>query len=196
MNQDFGHISQWIRPGSRVLDLGCGDGTLLRHLSETKSVEGIGVEIDPDRITACIRNGLSVIEHNLDRGLGNFLDGSFDTVIMTQALQALRYPDRVLNEMLRVGRDCIITFPNFGHWRCRSYIGFRGQMPVSKHLPHQWYNTPNIHLCTVKDFEMLCAQENIRILDRRVINQHGGCGPLTRALPNLFGMTAVYHVTR
>ncbi len=196
MRVDFERISEWIRPGSRVLDLGCGDGTLLRHLIDTRGVSGIGVEIDSERITACIRAGLSVIEHNLDRGLGNFLDDSFDTVIMNQALQALRRPDRVLDDMLRIGREGIITFPNFGHWRARAHVGLFGRMPMSKTLPYTWYNTPNIHLCTLRDFEALCAGKHIRILNRVVINQHDGSGPLTRTFPNLFAATAVYHVAR
>lgn len=196
MRVDFEQLSQWIAPRSRVLDLGCGDGALLRHLMQTSSVEGLGVEIDSERITACIRNGVSVIEQNLDQGLGNFLDGSFDTVIMTQALQAMRRPDTLLDEMLRVGRECIIVFPNFGHWPARLSIALNGRMPVSQALPHQWYNTPNIHLCTVNDFEALCAGKGIRILHRVVLNQHDRSGVLTRTLPNLFAATAVYHVSR
>lgn len=196
MRLDFERISHWIAPGSRVLDLGCGDGTLLRHLIDQRGVDGLGVEIDDERITACIAKGLSVIEHNLDRGLTPFADDSFDTVIMTQALQALRRPDRVLDDMLRVGREGVITFPNFGHWRCRAHIGLHGRMPVSKFLPHEWYDTPNIHLCTLRDFEALCAEKGIRIRDRAIINQHGSSGALTHLFPNLFGVTAVYHVSR
>jgi len=196
MRVDFEQLSQWIAPHSRVMDLGCGDGALLRHLIDTRGIQGLGVEIDSERITACIRNGVSVIEHNLDRGLHNFLDNSFDTVIMTQALQAMRRPDLLLEEMLRVGRECIIVFPNFGHWQARLSIALGGRMPVSSALPHQWYNTPNIHLCTVKDFEALCAEKGIRILHRVVLNQHDRSGALTNLLPNLFAATAVYHVSR
>jgi methionine biosynthesis protein MetW len=115
---------------------------------------------------------------------------------MTQALQAMHRPDAVLDEMLRVGRECVIAFPNFGHWPARLSIALRGHMPVSRALPHQWYNTPNIHLCTIDDFESLCAEKRIRILHRVVLNQHDRSGPLTRTLPNLFAATAVYHVTR
>ncbi|TNF34131.1 MAG: methionine biosynthesis protein MetW [Gammaproteobacteria bacterium] len=196
MRVDFEQLSQWVAPQSRVLDLGCGDGALLRHLIDTRGIQGMGVEIDNERITACIRNGVSVIEHNLDRGLHNFLDNSFDTVIMMQALQAMRRPDLLLEEMLRVGRECIIVFPNFGHWPARLSVALGGRMPVSTALPHQWYNTPNIHLCTVKDFEALCAEKGIRILHRVVLNQHDHSGALTNLLPNLFAATAVYHVSR
>ena len=137
-----------------------------------------------------------MIEQDLDRGLGNFPDRSFDTVIMTQTLQAVRFPHLVLDEMLRIGSDCVITFPNFGNWRCRWHLGGGGRMPVSRSLPYAWYDTPNIHFCTVLDFEALCRQKNIRVLDRVVLDADGGQSPGTRLFPNLFGMTAIFRVTR
>ncbi len=196
MRPDQESIKPWIAPGSRVLDLGCGDGALLADLGTTHAVTGYGLEIDPDKIRQCIARGVSVIEQDLDQGLGNFPDDSFDTVVMTQTLQAVRYPHRVLDEMLRVGRQCILTFPNFGHWRCRLYLGGRGRMPVSEFMPYQWYDTPNIHFCTVRDFEELCREKSIHILHRAFVNQQQRSSVLAARLPNLFAVTAIYNVTK
>ncbi len=171
MRADLKLIEPWVRPGTHVLDLGCGDGTLLAHLHEKKNVQGYGIEIDEAQITRCIEKGVNVIEHNLDsKGLKSFADQQFDTVIMTQALQAVRQPDVMLEEMLRLGQQGIVTFPNFGYWRCRQYLLWHGKMPMSKTLPHTWYNTPNIHLCTFKDFEALCKKKGIKILNRTVVD--------------------------
>ncbi|RRJ82703.1 methionine biosynthesis protein MetW [Aestuariirhabdus litorea] len=196
MRSDFECIQRWIKPNSRVLDLGCGDGTLLEYLSQTRSVQGYGLEINPHNIAQCVERGVNVVEQDLDKGLNNFSDRSFDTVVMTQALQAVHYPDLILDEMLRVGRECIVTFPNFGHWRCRAYLGWRGRMPVSKFMPYTWYNTPNIHFCTFKDFEALCFQKNLHILDRLVVDQTHQGHWLSKLSPNLFGEIAIYHLTR
>ena len=155
MRADLDIIQDWIPQGSRVLDLGCGDGELLSWLREHKQVSGYGLEIDADNIAQCLLKGINVIEQDLDKGLGNFASNSFDVVVMTQALQAVQYPDKLLEEMLRVGRQCIITFPNFGHWHCRWYLTTKGRMPVSDFLPYTWFNTPNIHFCTFEDFEKL-----------------------------------------
>lgn len=189
-------VLAWIRRGSRVLDLGCGDGRLLAHLARTLEVRGYGLEIDPRKIALCLSAGVNVIEQDLDRGLSNFPDRSFDTVVMTQTLQAVRFPHIVLEETLRIGRECVITFPNFGNWRCRVHLGGGGRMPVSRFLPYAWYDTPNIHFCTVLDFEALCRQQGIRILDRVVVDASNRESLATRVLPNLFGMTAIYRVTR
>ncbi|NNL57261.1 MAG: methionine biosynthesis protein MetW [Pseudomonadales bacterium] len=167
MRFDFLTIEQWVATQSRVLDLGCGDGQLLQFLQREKRVRSLGVEIDVENISACIDNGVDVIQQDLDLGLANFADNSFDTVLLTQTLQAVHRPDFVLQEMLRVGKECIIAFPNFGHWQARAYLLTRGRMPVSKFMPYEWYDTPNIHFCTVKDFEELCEQRNIRVLNRR-----------------------------
>lgn len=195
MRIDLNEIQPWIQQGSRILDLGCGDGTLLKSLIDTKRVQGYGLEIDPAHINTCIDKGLNVIEQNLDRGLGNFADKSFDTVIMTQALQTLHFPHLVLDEMLRVGQECIVTFPNFGHWKARFYLAARGRMPVSDLLPYEWYNTPNIHFCTFKDFEVLCRERNIKVIHRQVVNEQSGQA-LKDLMPNLFGETAVYHLSK
>ena len=189
-------VRGWIRHGSRVLDLGCGDGRLLRDLTASCGVRGYGLEIDPHKIALCLASGVNVIEQDLDRGLGNFGDQSFDTVVMTQTLQAVRFPHLVLDEMLRIGRECVITFPNFGNWRCRLHLGGLGRMPVSRFLPYAWYDTPNIHFCTVFDFEALCHRKNIHVLDRVVLDAGNHESAATRLLPNLFGMTAIYRVTR
>lgn len=197
MRPDFEIILNWIKPNSRVLDLGCGDGTLLHHLKTHKQVQGYGLEINSDNITQCIRKGVNVIEQDLDvKGLSNFRTGSFDTVVMSQALQAVRHPDAMLTEMLRLGREGIVTFPNFGHWKVRAYLAGRGRMPVSKTLPYSWYDTPNIHLCTVQDFEDFCSDHGIRILDRIVVDATYHRRWAIQLWPNLLGQIALYRVTR
>ena len=196
MRLDLSHIQRWIAPGSRVLDLGCGDGVFLEFLRDQRQVRGTGLEIDQDYITAAISRGLNVVEQNMDEGLGNFPDQSFDTVVLALALQAVNYPDRVLEEMLRIGREGIVTFPNFGHWRCRLMLGLEGRMPISSFMPYTWYNTPNIHFCTVKDFEDLCRDKGIRILARDVVGNTKRQPLLSNKWPNLFAATAIYRITR
>lgn len=196
MRLDLKLAEQWVKPDTRVLDLGCGEGELLAHLRDNFGVHGYGIEIDPDRITAAIEHGVNVIQQDLNRGLGNFSDASFDTAIMTQALQAVEKPDVLLEDMLRVAREAIITFPNFAHWTARWYIALRGMMPVSEALPYTWYNTPNIHLCTFRDFDALCAAKGITVLDRLAVDGGQQGSWLARLFPNLFGEVAIYRVTR
>ena len=196
MRPDLEIIQQWIQPGSRVLDLGCGDGSLLHYLNTSKNVTSIGLEIDESNIEKCIANGVNVIEQNMDEGLGNFQPDSFDTVLLAQTLQALSNPHILLNEMLRVGKYGIVTFPNFGNWKSRLYLAFRGSMPVSKFMPNEWYDTPNIHFCTVRDFEELCEQRGIRILSRDFVGNTDRQPLLATSWPNLFETTAIYHITR
>ncbi len=193
---DFTILESWIAPHSRILDLACGDGVLLNKLIQNKHVSGYGLEINAENIKRCLESGVNVIEHNLDQGLSHLKDNSFDTVIMTQALQAMRYPHRVLDEMLRVGKECIVTFPNFGHWQCRLQLLVNGRMPVSKFMPYTWFDTPNIHFCTFRDFEILCRQKKLKILRRLVIDQSHKGGWQMRIFPNLMGKVAIYHLTR
>jgi len=194
---DLEIIEPWIQPRAHILDLGCGDGTLLHFLHQNKEVTGYGLEIEPNQINECLKKGVNVLQQDLDlKGLGNFQDHSFDAVLMTQALQAVRNPDIMLEEMLRLGKESIITFPNFGHWRCRGYLGLKGRMPMSKTLPFTWYNTPNIHFCTFKDFEALCYQKNIRILNRTVVDSSHHDRRLINLWPNMLGEIAIYRVSR
>ncbi|GGM04005.1 methionine biosynthesis protein MetW [Pseudomonas asuensis] len=195
MRADLDIIKDWIPAGSRVLDLGCGNGELLAYLQANKQVTGYGLEINDENIKQCIRRGVNVLEQDLDKGLGNFASNSFDIVVMSQALQAVHYPDRILEEMLRVGRECIITFPNFGHWRCRWYLARNGRMPVSEFLPYTWYNTPNIHFCTFEDFECLCRELKVKVLDRLAVDRQHRHGIGSRLWPNLLGEIGIYRVT-
>lgn len=184
---DFAAIARWIRPGASVLDLGCGDGSLLRFLTDTRDTRGYGVEIDDDNALACVSNGVNVIQSDLESGLSGFESGSFDYVILSQTLQAMRHTEEIVREMLRVGREGIVSFPNFGYWKHRWQV-LLGHMPVSSNLPYQWFNTPNIHLCTLRDFEAFCSQHGVRVLERMVL----GNGDAVTLLPNLFGTLAVY----
>jgi len=188
---DFAAIANWVKPGARVLDLGCGDGTLLAYLNEQRGGAGYGVEIDDDGILACVKNGVNVIQGDLERGLSGFADGSFDYVILSQTLQAVRSSERVVREMLRVGREGIVTFPNFGYWRNRLQV-IGGNMPVSNRLPYQWFDTPNINLCTITDFEDFCRDHGVHILERIVMRD----GSAVTLLPNLLGSLAVYRFER
>ena len=185
---DFAAIAGWIRMGSTVLDLGCGDGSLLRYLKDTRRTEGYGVEIDDDGVLACVKNGVSVVQSDLERGLSGFEDSSFDYVVLSQTLQAMKNSETIIREMLRVGREGIVTFPNFGYWKNRLEV-LRGRMPISENLPYEWFNTPNVRLCTVADFERFCEERSIRIVERKVLTR----GQPVGVLPNLLGALAVYH---
>ena len=188
---DFAAIAAWIPRGSTVLDLGCGDGSLLRYLKETREVRGYGVEINDADIVSCIANGVNVIQNDLESGLADFESSSFDYVMLSQTLQATRHTEPLIQEMLRVGREGIVSFPNFGYWKNRLNI-LLGNMPVSRELPYQWYDTPNVHLCTLDDFETFCRDHRVDVLERRVMNGENE----VKVLPNLFGSTAVYRFQR
>ena len=196
MRPELELISDWIRPSARVLDLGCGDGALLAYLHEQRQVEGYGLEIDTGNIVKCIQTGVNVIHADLEAGLEDFSDSSFDYVIMTQTLQAVRHTERLLDEMLRVGRQGIVTFPNFGFWRCRLQVALQGLMPVAKTLPYQWYNTPNVHLFTIRDFEELCRSKRIDVLQRMVLDHAHRPWQGPRLWPNLLGEIALYRLGR
>lgn len=188
---DFAAIAAWIPQGASVLDLGCGDGSLLRYLKDTRRARGYGVEISDANIVACIRNGVNVIQGNLESGLSGFETSAFDYVILSQTLQATRHTEALMKEILRVGREGIVSFPNFGYWKNRLNV-VRGHMPVSEDLPYQWYDTPNVHLCTLHDFETFCAGHQVHILERRVMTG----GSEVSVLPNLLGGMAAYRFKR
>ncbi|OGA29201.1 MAG: methionine biosynthesis protein MetW [Betaproteobacteria bacterium RIFCSPLOWO2_02_FULL_65_24] len=189
---DFRAIADWVKPGSTVLDLGCGDGLLLQYLQENRQVRGYGVEISDASIVACVNNGVNVIQSDLERGLAGFDAGSFDYVILSQTLQAVRHTEEIVMEMLRVGRAAIVTFPNFGYWPQRLQVLLEGRMPVSEALPYQWYDTPNVHLFTIDDFEMFCRTHSIRIMERVVMRD----GERIAYAPNLRGSLAVYRIEK
>ena len=192
---DLQIISDWIPDGARVLDLGCDDGTLLKHLQQ-RGITGYGLEIDNRKFADCIKAGVNVIQADLDQGLPQFSDQSFDFVILSQTLQAIKRPDFLLQEIARVGKQAIIGFPNFGHWQCRVQLAFGGHMPKSRTLPNAWFDTPNIHLCTVQDFEQLCADKRINVLSRSIVNHAHKDTLGTRLLPNLFGQIALYQLQK
>lgn len=196
LRPDLALITGWIKPGARILDLGCGDGTLLAHLAQAHNVRGYGLEIDPDNIARCLDAGVNVIEADVDAGLRDFQDGSFDYVVMTQALQAMQRPDHVVSEILRVGRTGIVTFPNFGHWKVRLALA-RGRMPTTPALPDTWYTTANIHLCTVADFEDLCRSRAWHIRRRALMNhRRADSGGALGLMPNLLAEVALYMLER
>ena len=196
MRQDLQIIAKLVNPGAKVLDLGCGDGALLHHLTAHKNVNGYGIEKGAAEISACIRAGVNVIEHDLDEGLARFPNDSFDMVVMTETLQAVAEPSKLLDEMLRIGEECVVTFPNFGHWRCRLQLTTLGRMPVARHLPHEWHDTPNIHLCTFRDFEELVATKGLPIIERSVVNAAHDVRRFVNLWPNLFGTVAFYRLGR
>lgn len=187
--QDFAIIADWVKLGSKVLDLGCGDGALLYFLRGALEVRGYGVEKDDANLLACMDNGINVIQMDLEAGLSGFEAKSFDVVILSQTLQAVQNTEGIVQEMLRVGREAIVTFPNFGYWQHRLQL-MAGRMPVSENLPYQWYDTPNVHLCTINDFEQFCATHNISITERRVLT---GGKPVS-VMPNLMGSLAMYRL--
>jgi len=191
---DLEVVANMVEPGSRLLDVGCGDGALLDYLIHEKGVDGRGVELSMEGVNACVSQGLSVIQGDADTDLDDYPDGAFDYVVLSQTLQATRAPRDVLGNMLRIGRRAIVSFPNFGHWRVRVSLMFEGRMPVTNALPHHWFDSPNIHSCTIKDFIHLCAELGIEI-ERSIALNHRGARRRIRfnvALANLAGEQAVF----
>lgn len=189
--KDFEVISQWVKPGTSVLDLGCGDGALLDYLRTSQNIIGYGIENDDAGILACVYNGVNVIQANLESGLKEVGDGAFDYVILSQTLQAMKRTEAVIDEMLRVGTEAIVSFPNFGYWQHRWQL-LLGRMPVSDALPFEWHNTPNVHMCTVADFDAFCARKNLRVLNRLVMKDERE----QTLLPNLMGTLALYRLAK
>jgi methionine biosynthesis protein MetW len=191
-------ISKLVAPGSRVLDIGCGDGQLLKLLEATRGVDGRGIEISQKGVNESVARGLSVIQGDADTDLVDYPDGAFDFVILSQTLQATHRPRHVVEQMLRIGRQAIVSFPNFGHWRVRTLLGFTGRMPVTRSLPDHWYDTPNIHFCTIRDFVGLCGDIDAKVETSMVLNRHGQRIPFKAPLWfwNLFGQQAVFLLRR
>ncbi|NJD24524.1 MAG: methionine biosynthesis protein MetW [Betaproteobacteria bacterium] len=193
---DFDVIAGWVEPGHRVLDLGCGDGSLLKRLIETRGIQGWGIEIEDANVLAAIGNGVNVIQSNLENGLADFAEGAFDHVVLSRTLQTVRHTEGILREMLRVGREAVVSFPNFAYWKNLRAV-LDGRMPVSEDLPYQWYDSPNVRFFTLLDFEALCAQMGLAIRERRVLDEKGN--PVEagddREL-NFLGSLAVYRLTR
>ncbi len=189
-------LKDWISEDSKVLDLGCGDGSLLDDLKKEKSVSGLGIEIDAGKIKSCLEKGISVIEQDIDNGLENFGNQTFDFVVMSQSIQALKRPELALEEIVRVGKECIVSIPNFANIKCRLQLFFRGQMPVSNALPHDWFSTPNLHLCSLEDFEELCKKCKISIIERKLSKTNGEESFLMKLFPNLFSEVALYKLIK
>jgi methionine biosynthesis protein MetW len=191
-------IAELVRPGSRVLDIGCGDGQLLKLLEETRGVDGRGIEISQKGVNECVARGLSVVQGDADTDLVDYPDGAFDFVILSQTLQATHRPRVVVEEMLRIGGKAIVSFPNFGHWRVRTLLGLTGRMPVTRSLPQSWYDTPNIHFCTIRDFVELCGDLGATVETSMVLKRGGERMGFNAPLWfwNLFGQQAVFLLRR
>ena len=190
-NQLQSIVLDWIPNQSKVVDFGCGDGTLLKILAEKKSAIGYGVEIDREKINACITNGVSVIQQDIDAGIQNYKGMGFDVAIMASSIQCLRRPKNAMKNILKVANECVITLPNFGNWELRLGL-LKGKMPSSAQLPAKWYETKNLHLCTIADFEDLCAEESFTIKKKVYLNSRGSSSWLANTFPNLFAAEAVY----
>jgi methionine biosynthesis protein MetW len=195
---DFLLVTDMVEPGSRVLDVGCGDGSLLALLRDRKGVDGRGIEISRDGVNTCLAKGLPVIQGDADTDLADYPDDAFDYVILSQTIQATRQPKVALEHLLRIGRRAIVSFPNFGHWSVRFDLFLKGRMPVTRNMPYSWYDTPNIHFCTIRDFVELCREVGAR-MEKAVALDAGG-RPIRVALPwwawNLLGEQGVFLLTR
>lgn len=193
---NYKQITKLVEPNSRILDLGSGDGYLFKKLVDEKNVKGVGVEINQEEVIKAMEKGLPIIQGDIDEGLRQFPDKSFDYAILNQTLQSTDKPDYVLEEMLRVSKKAIVSFPNFGYWRVRFYLFFKGKMPKSKALPYEWYNTPNIHLNTIKDFFEFCKIHNITILESIYLAKKRARKRIIRAVANLLSEEAIFVITK
>lgn len=187
-------IAEMVSVGARVLDIGCGDGSLLQLLADQRSVDGRGIEIEHEKVNACVARGLSVIQGDADNDLDDYPDEAFDYAILSLTIQATRYPKAVLENLLRIGRRAIVSFPNFGHWQIRTQLLFTGRMPKTRNLPEAWYASPDAHLCTISDFADLCEMTNAEVERAVAFNSAGGQLPINRSirLQNVFGEKAVF----
>ena len=191
--RDFKIIAEWIEEKSTVLDLGCGDSTLLNYLIASKNISGYGLERDIEEVQESVKKNINVIQADFNIGLKQYFDENFfDYAIMTQALQENKNPDQIIQDMLRVAREGIVTFPNMGFWKNRLQLGLFGRMPISKSLPNNWFDTPNIHLCTFNDFEELCENLKINIIEKKVLDNNYSTNFLLKLFPNFFGEIALY----
>ena len=197
LRRDLKHIAGLVKSGSRVLELGCGNGELLSYLTQAKEVDGRGIEISQPGVSSCVQNGLSVIQGDAETDLHYYPEDCFEYVISSQVLQVTYNPREVLDHMLRIGTYAIVSIPNFGHWRNRVYLGMKGQMPVTKALSYQWYETPNIHFCTILDFEVLCRHLGAQIERKLFMNEKGRLFMLPKLFsPNVFADKAIYLIRR
>jgi methionine biosynthesis protein MetW len=192
LRADLAAVAAAVPEGARVLDIGCGNGQLLAWLRDTKGVEGRGIELDPDDVAAAVGRGLAVVQGDADTDLADYPDAAFDVVILSNTLQAMQRPGAVLAELVRIGRSAVVSFPNFGHWRVRMSLALSGRMPVTRSLPVSWHETPNIHFCTISDFEALAREMGLTVASRTALSG----GQPVALWPNLLGETGVFVLRR
>ena len=191
--KDFDIITDWINPNSRILDLGCGDGSLLKLLNVKRNVSGYGVDSSIDKTIKSLDNSINILNADINDHMGYFKDKSFDFVILAQSLQVVENPVLLIKEMLRIGNEVIISFPNMGYWKSRLYLFFKGEMPVTRELPYNWHSTPNIHLCTISDFKKMCLINNFEIINE-VVNNINGKDISSSYFNNLNGVSAIFRI--